>query len=178
MVEIQNKTYQKTKIELEHYKKAALESAFYPNFGDNILYPTVAIIEECGELIEKIENKANPEAIVKEMGDVLWYCAMFFYETKKPFEFELERSIMTPSMLYQAGTKLSGVIKKTARDHNGVFTEEKEKEMIQHINFILSFIYNAATLINYSIEEVCAININKINERQKNGTIQGSGDDR
>ena len=178
MKEYKKRKYFKTKIDLDSYKEAALKTAFYPNFGNNILYPTVAIIEECGELIEKIEEKASHLAIVKELGDVLWYCAMVFHEIKKPFVFDLEKSFMTPSMLYQAGSKLSGVIKKTERDHNGVFTKEKERELTEHINFILSFVYNVTTSIDYTIEEICKINIDKINERVKNGTIQGSGDNR
>lgn len=61
------------------------ETAIYPNRGKNIIYPTLGLSGEAGEVAEKVKKiirdhkgVVTPEfkqEIVKELGDVLWYVA-------------------------------------------------------------------------------------------------------
>lgn len=70
---------------LNEYQEAARKTAIYPNQGNNIVYPTLGLCGEAGEVAEKIkkvirdeEGAVTPEKALelrKEIGDVLWYVA-------------------------------------------------------------------------------------------------------
>jgi len=67
------------------YQRKARETAIYPNIGKNLWYPTLGLNGEAGEVAEKVKKiyrdhrgKVTPTlrlAIVRELGDVLWYIA-------------------------------------------------------------------------------------------------------
>lgn len=69
----------------EEYAKKAHVSARYPDQGKNIFYPTLGLTGEAGEVADKVKKVMRDdagvltperrEAIIKELGDVLWYCA-------------------------------------------------------------------------------------------------------
>lgn len=77
-------------MDFDEYQKKALKSAKYPNIGDNISYPTLGVNGEAGEIAEKVKKilrdkngewtKSDRQAIKKEIGDVLWYCAAIAFE--------------------------------------------------------------------------------------------------
>lgn len=71
------------------YQTEARQTAQYPNLGENLLYPSLGLSGETGEVVDKIKklwrnkgitdgSKLSVEdkfALVKELGDVLWYVA-------------------------------------------------------------------------------------------------------
>lgn len=67
------------------YQGRALETAIYPNAGQNPIYPTLGLCGEAGEVAEKVKkvlrdnggvfDDAARAVIAKELGDVLWYVA-------------------------------------------------------------------------------------------------------
>lgn len=69
---------------LDEFQEAALETAIYPN---PIIYPTIGLTGEAGEVADKVKkvirdkggdfwkDSTTREEIMKEIGDVLWYCA-------------------------------------------------------------------------------------------------------
>jgi NTP pyrophosphatase (non-canonical NTP hydrolase) len=67
----------------DEYEQLVNDTAIYPNRGSNIVYPALGLCGEAGEVAEKIKkvlrdqdgvlNDETREAIVKEMGDVIWY---------------------------------------------------------------------------------------------------------
>ena len=69
---------------LNEYQQHALETAIYPD-DRRIIYPTLGLTGEAGEVADKVKKvirDAHEEftdekrlEIVKEIGDVLWYCA-------------------------------------------------------------------------------------------------------
>ncbi len=69
---------------LNEYQQHALETAIYPE-ERRIIYPTLGLTGEAGEVADKVKKVIRddheaftPEKrleIVKEIGDVLWYCA-------------------------------------------------------------------------------------------------------
>jgi NTP pyrophosphatase (non-canonical NTP hydrolase) len=77
-------------MNFKEYQEKALESAVYPNKGDNITYPTLGVNGEAGEIAEKVKkilrdkngnwDSLDRQAIKKEIGDVLWYCAAIAFE--------------------------------------------------------------------------------------------------
>lgn len=74
---------------LNEYQQHALETAVYPD-DRRIIYPTLGLTGEAGEVADKVKKvirdageEFTPERrleIVKEIGDVLWYCATLSHD--------------------------------------------------------------------------------------------------
>ena len=70
---------------LSESQEGARETAVYPQLGDNLLYPTLGLCGEAGEVAEKVKKmvrddggtltEARRAALAAELGDVLWYAA-------------------------------------------------------------------------------------------------------
>ncbi len=83
-------------MDFKTYQKKARETAKYPNLGSNIIYPTLGLVGEAGEVAEKVKkvirdknsifDEESKLAIKKELGDVLWYLSNLCTE----FNFSLE----------------------------------------------------------------------------------------
>lgn len=67
------------------YQRNARLTAAYPVIGHNVIYPTLGLVNEAGEVAGKIKKifrdkggvigEAEREALQAELGDVLWYLA-------------------------------------------------------------------------------------------------------
>ena len=85
---------------LNEYQQHALETAIYPD-ERRIIYPTLGLTGEAGEVADKVKKvirdgheEFTPEKrleIVKEIGDVLWYCATLSHD----LGFDLEEVAQT-----------------------------------------------------------------------------------
>lgn len=72
------------KLTLRQYQEEAVKTAIYGE-GSNIIYPTLGLTGEAGEVADKIKKVLRDEGgvfsdeikqeIAKELGDVLWYLA-------------------------------------------------------------------------------------------------------
>ncbi len=72
------------------YQINSRTTAIYPNQGKNLAYPVLGLCGETGEIAEKVKkimrdkggviDEADKEAIMKEIGDVLWYLAQISTE--------------------------------------------------------------------------------------------------
>ena len=72
-------------MELSDYQRASRATAVYPGAGDNLLYPTLGLCGEAGEVAEKVKKMLRDDggtlteerraALGAELGDVLWYVA-------------------------------------------------------------------------------------------------------
>ena len=81
-----------TKIsELNEYQRRALETWLHTNdTGYNIIYPTLGLCGESGEVAEKIKkllrdhggflDSEMKRSIALELGDVFWYLSTLAYE--------------------------------------------------------------------------------------------------
>jgi NTP pyrophosphatase (non-canonical NTP hydrolase) len=79
-----------TSMLLSDYQSRSRATAVYPQQGDNILYPTLGLCGEAGEVAEKIKKMIRDDggvlsderraALSKELGDVLWYVAQIATE--------------------------------------------------------------------------------------------------
>jgi len=77
-------------MEFDEYQKESRKTAIYPNKGKNIIYPTLGLVGEAGEVAEKVKklirdkngkiDEEFKESIKKELGDVLWYLAQLCTE--------------------------------------------------------------------------------------------------
>ena len=72
------------------YQRMAMLTAIYPEIGRNLIYPTLGLAGEAGELSNKVKKLvrdegyhsgqtaptgARLEQLAAELGDVLWYVA-------------------------------------------------------------------------------------------------------
>lgn len=71
-------------MKLNSYQKTALESAVYPDRGNNLTYPILGLAGEAGEVAEKYKKILRDGTAYQgdfendmrnELGDVLWYIA-------------------------------------------------------------------------------------------------------
>lgn len=77
-------------MELSEYQSKSRKTAIYPNVGDDIVYPTLGLAGEAGEVADKIKKIIRDNGgtvtdehrhdIEKELGDVLWYIAQLSTE--------------------------------------------------------------------------------------------------
>jgi NTP pyrophosphatase (non-canonical NTP hydrolase) len=77
-------------MELSDYQARSRATAVYPGAGANVLYPTLGLCGEAGEVAEKIKKMIRDDhgvmtderrsALAKELGDVLWYLAQLATE--------------------------------------------------------------------------------------------------
>ena len=72
-------------MNFEEYQQKSQKTAFYPDVGKNIAYPTLGLMGEAGEIANKVKKiyrddkgkltDDRKEMLRKELGDVLWYVA-------------------------------------------------------------------------------------------------------
>ena len=72
-------------MDFTEYQQKASQTAKYPVIGDPVIYPTLGLTNEAGEVAGKIKkifrdkggviSEADRKALQAELGDVLWYLA-------------------------------------------------------------------------------------------------------
>lgn len=72
-------------LTFSEYQRRSQRRAIYPQVGSNVVYPTLGVCGEAGELAEKLKKCLRDKdgqigvddrrLIFKEVGDVLWYLA-------------------------------------------------------------------------------------------------------
>ena len=77
-------------MELNDYQRESRKTALYPEVGSNVIYPTLGLVGEAGEVADKVKkilrdkkgvfDKDTKVAIKFELGDVLWYIAQLSSE--------------------------------------------------------------------------------------------------
>ena len=80
----------------EEYEEFCKKTAVYPEQGNNLIYPTLGLVGEAGEVAEKVKklirdnNSVLDETlrreIAKEVGDVMWYVCRCAAELGFSFE--------------------------------------------------------------------------------------------
>lgn len=77
-------------MNFEEYQEKSRKTAIYPNAGSDLIYPTLGLASESGEVAGKIKkiirdkggsvDEETKEMIKKELGDVLWYVSQLATE--------------------------------------------------------------------------------------------------
>ena len=74
----------------KEYQEKSRETAIYPDQGNNIIYPTLGLCGETGEIAEKVKkiirddngklSEDKRKELSKEIGDILWYVSQLATE--------------------------------------------------------------------------------------------------
>jgi len=91
-------------MDFTEYQKRSRKTAAYPSIGHAVIYPTLGLVNEAGEVAGKIkkvfrdkDGQINPEtrdALKSELGDVLWYLAQVCTELDLRLEDVAESNIV------------------------------------------------------------------------------------
>lgn len=69
-------------------------------------------------------------------------------------------------------------IKHVIRDKQGVISEEDKKGIANEMGDLLWYMTQLATELNYPLEKIASMNIEKLFSRKERGTLKGRGDNR
>lgn len=69
-------------------------------------------------------------------------------------------------------------IKKILRDDNGIISEKKKNEIIYELGDVLWYVSQLCKELNVPMDDVAALNIEKLSSRKDRKEISGSGDNR
>ena len=69
-------------------------------------------------------------------------------------------------------------VKKVIRDNDGIFSDEMKRSIALELGDVLWYAQELAGDLGYTLEEICQMNIQKIESRQRRGVIHGNGDER
>ena len=155
-----------TAEELIDYQAAAFATAIYPDKGAGFsIYPYLKLCGEAGEVAEMF-GKAIRDGIediekwrvslLKELGDVLWYCAAIATE---------ENTDLTKEKTH-IGFK----------GHNAL--RLCEAAICHDVSVVVDVVELIAVENSSTLAEVAALNLAKLAARKEAGTLRGSGSDR
>jgi NTP pyrophosphatase (non-canonical NTP hydrolase) len=162
---------------INEYQIEAYKTAIYK---DKVVYPTLGLINEVGEFLEKYFESDNykTDDIIHEIGDILWYLAALCSDLDITLSSLYSEDFYELNILYFEASMVAGIIKKWMRDSERVFSVEKMFELKAHLSKIFLSLHTYLIDIDYHLEEVFRLNIEKLNSRKERGVIQGSGDHR
>lgn len=99
------------------YQQKSRATAKYPVIGHRVIYPTLGLVNEAGEVAGKIKKifrdkdgvigEAEKEALKSELGDVLWYIAQVCSELNLSLD-EVAQANIEKLLDRQARGKIQG----------------------------------------------------------------------
>lgn len=99
------------------YQQKSRATAKYPVIGHRVIYPTLGLVNEAGEVAGKIKkifrdkdgviSEAEKEALKSELGDVLWYIAQVCSELNLSLD-EVAQANIEKLLDRQARGKIQG----------------------------------------------------------------------
>ena len=191
-----------SKTTLAEYQDRAIASAVYPS-QHRVTYPALALAGEVGEVAEKILNQADPEAIGKEIGGVLWYCAALAQDLGtdlskvvshdgpiselhitirsvkrdfvSPVEPQQDQEGYTLGMTVFAG-QIANQVKKVLR--GDFLLHENRDKIIDHLSSVVFACCFVADGVGLDLGDIADQNIAVLTSRKERGTLLGNGDNR
>jgi NTP pyrophosphatase (non-canonical NTP hydrolase) len=90
-------------MDFNEYQNKSRKTAKYPAIGHPVIYPTLGLVNEAGEVAGKIKkvfrdkegqiSEETRQALKAELGDVLWYIAQVATELGLPLDEIAEHNI-------------------------------------------------------------------------------------
>lgn len=93
--------------------------------------------------------------------------------------YDAKFSILYPVLgLAGESGEIANKAQKVLRDHDGKFNDAHKKDLAKELGDVLWFLAIAAMDAGYSLEEIAAQNIEKLQSRAARGVLGGEGDNR
>lgn len=190
-------------MDLFEFQDHAMVFAVYLKIDNAImLYPSLGIIGECGEVAEKIKKlirddewnmtECRKEDIAKELGDCMWYLASICNDTDFDLSMSYDmrgssmvnhiRSLELPQLALHLNIHAVAVSTSLQnwyyKRHGKISEHEMYKEIPGHLSNIITCIEEIACRCNFTLSDICAKNIDKLTSRANRGKLSGSGDNR
>lgn len=101
-------------------------------------------------------------------------------EKYRPFFVKFPEDSLVWATLALAGEagEAAEVVKKIARDDNGVVSADKRMALLYELGDVLWAVTAIANCLDASLPEVMTLNIQKLEDRSQRGVLHGSGNDR
>ena len=80
--------------------------------------------------------------------------------------------------LNEESGEVSGALKKSIRDNGGILDEQRKNCMLKECGDVLWYLNQVCNKLGSSLEDVAKMNIKKLQNRKKRGTLGGSGNNR
>lgn len=184
-------------FDADAYQQAARRTAIYPGLGDNVYYPVLGLCGEVSEVLEKVLAGAGAAAVVRELGDALWYVSQVCYELGLPLS-ELaadqeaarasaERAGAVPGLPGSAALaalacvdagKVAERAKKALRDTDGHMATEALALVSGYLSELLGALAALSADMGGSLAATAQTNLAKLAQRADQGLVRGDGDDR
>ncbi len=170
-------------MDFKEYTTAARATAVYPE-QFKCVYPAIGLVDEMAEFVEKYnawdydaDDCPTTDEIVSELGDVLWYYAIYCDDNNFDMEtfFETKDMYVDTHFIFMQCGKLLGATKKAMRDTQFPVSALKVWEYLDNI---AGAVNGWCLDLGVTVEEVMEKNIDKLRDRQARNVIKGSGDNR
>jgi len=173
------------------YQLASRATAVYPNINSNMVYPTLGLMGEFGELAEKLKKGIRDDEgriteskridIIKEAGDVFWYIAAIASEAKieleeqdfAHLEFKVDRCDIF-HMLFHMHISVNEIVKLSLEKMEAGF-----KSLMKHnLHGLIEELRRFLLRLDIRMSDVLEGNITKLLDRKNRNVLGGSGDNR
>ena len=172
------------------YMQATRATAIYPK-EVAIPYLTLGLVSEIDEL-QRAVFVANEQALVKESGDVMWYCFRLFDELGIAVNPSWEHYTGEPvalqqtfNIMFRNVAAVADIVKKSIRDNDGAVPPAKVDTVNLALTVVVMCVGSLAKRQNelyrthlHNLEAYATVNIDKLASRHNRGVIGGSGDER
>lgn len=162
---------------LADYQTRAVATAIYPR-QYAIAYPALGLIGELTELKEAIWQCDGPtqniQPVVKEAGDVMWYCANLASDMGVCLAHLDSQVLLNDYLSDKAIGLFAEKVKKLIRDGS----EDKRVATLKFISLAIATVRTACHCFGVSFKDVLTTNLEKLESRKERGTLQGDGDNR
>ncbi len=172
---------------LQSYSTKAMRTAIYPNIGNNLSYPPKAVMDEWGEIAEKLLGKTPPFShndLAHELGDAYWEINALVVEMGYNFSTLIleaaDMNVISESVQglvidgYLMISKVMGRLKKYERDGDAAQMVLARDFTVQLLAILGAIVYEAG----FELQEILQMNLDKLADRQERNVLGGDGDAR
>lgn len=180
---------------LSDYGAPALKTAIYPgrNTYTGLMYATLGLVGEVGEVAEKMTNGHARERIGAELGDALWYINALADEcdgSLGSLEYDLVEGLHDVTLFSYADTEqlvhelvvqaaaIANCVKKGLRDDAGERTRGRTAKLDVLLLTTLNIWLQLVRSLSLDPYDIAAQNLTKLFDRKDRGVLGGDGDKR
>ena len=85
--------------------------------------------------------------------------------------------VYTLGLVGEAG-EVAEKVKKIIRDDGGIMNSDTKSDIVRELGDVLWYITRFAKMLGFSLEQVAAMNIEKLQSRKDRNKLHGAGDNR